>query len=432
MTSLSIFPSPLKGTVMAQPSKSITHRAIICAALSKGQSKIDNVVLSEDIKATIRAVRALGVEVYIEESNKFKGRKLLNISSNGVISLKDRVIDCSESGSTARFLMPITRMVSDRVEMTGHGRLIERPFSVYKELFIQKGIKYSDNDGKMPITLEGKLPSGEYSLPGDISSQFISGLLFTLPVLEGPSKITVTNKPESLSYILMTLKVLKDYGITVYHDAEFKCFDIPGNQVYQSVPYYVVEGDWSQAAFFCVMGVLSESITVEGLKMDSLQGDRAILDILKNMGAEPEVVNDAVTFSKTELNAVEVDASHIPDLVPAIGVAASLARGTTIIKNAARLRIKESDRLKTTCSELNALGAKITEKPDGLIIEGVSALNGGDANGSGDHRIVMAVASASAACRDIVTISGCDAVSKSYPDFWNDFKKIGGKVRKHE
>lgn len=432
MTSITILPSPLKGTVLAQPSKSMAHRAIICAALSKRQCKIDNVVLSDDIKATIRAVRALGVEIEVEESIKFQGRKILNISSGGEFSLRDSVIDCSESGSTARFIMPITRLIPDRVELTGHGRLTERPFSVYKELFTQKGIKYYDNDGKMPITLEGKLIPGEYSLPGDISSQFVSGLLFTLPLLDGPSRITVTNNLESLSYIRLTLKVLKDYGITVNHDPEFKSFEIPGNQTYQEVPYYVVEGDWSQAAFFCVMGVLSDSVTIKGLNMDSIQGDRAILDILKNMGAEPIVKVNSVTFSKTELMAVDVDASDIPDLVPIISVAASLARGTTIIRNASRLRIKESDRLKTTCSELNAIGAKISEKPDGLIIEGVPLLKGGSANGSGDHRIVMAVASASAACSDIVNISGYNAVNKSYPDFWDDFIKIGGKVREHE
>lgn len=432
MASLTIIPSPLKGTIQSQPSKSMAHRAIICSALSEGESVIDNIIMSDDIQATINAVKALGTDVSISESTSFAGRKCLTIKSEGTISIRNNLINCSESGSTARFIMPVTRLVADTVIITGCGRLVERPFSVYKSLFAEKGVKYTDSDGKMPITLEGSLKPGIYELPGDISSQFVSGLLFTLPLLGGPSKIIITNKLESLPYIKMTLKAIEDFGIKVNHDKEFKIFDIPGNQSYLAKPYYVVEGDWSQAAFFCVMGSISDGILIEGLDRDSLQGDKAILDILKEMGANPEIKDNGILFKRSKLRGIEVDASQIPDLVPIISVAASLAEGTTTIKNAARLRIKESDRLATTCHELNSIGANIIEKEDGLVINGAPHLSGGKADGCGDHRIVMSLAAASLACQEPVTITGFEAVKKSYPGFWEDFKTLGGKVEIHE
>lgn len=432
MASLTIHPSPLKGKVSSQPSKSMAHRAVICAALSEGESVIDNITMSDDICATINAVKALGTEILVSDSRLYAGRKCVTVRSSGTISIKNNIIDCHESGSTARFIMPITRLVSDRVTITGRGRLIERPFSVYKSLFTEKGVKYTDNDGKMPIILEGKLKPGSFEIPGDISSQFVSGLLFVLPLLDGPSRIIITTKPESLPYIRMTLKTLEDFGIKAEHDEDYRTFDIQGNQSYRAKPYYAVEGDWSQAAFFCVMGSLSEGILIEGLKLDSLQGDKAILDILREMGASPEIRDNGIYFSKSELKCIDVDASQIPDLVPIISVAAALARGTTNIRNAARLRIKESDRLAATCRELGSIGADIIEKEDGLIIHGKTHLSGGRADGCGDHRIVMSLAAASAASQKPVEINGYEAVKKSYPGFWEDFRKIGGRVKIHE
>ncbi|HHW22462.1 MAG TPA: 3-phosphoshikimate 1-carboxyvinyltransferase [Clostridiaceae bacterium] len=428
MKYLRIRSKPLNGKVFAQPSKSMAHRAVICAALAKGESRIDNVVLSDDIKATLGAAEVLGAKVRTEDSPKYKGRKLVVIESEGQISIRGKYIDCRESGSTARFLMPITRLVPDPVVFTGSGRLVERPFDIYKDLFEQKGISWSDLDGKMPINLSGKLVPGEYRLKGDISSQFISGLLFALPLLEDSSRIEITGKIESLPYIQMTINVLKDFGIDIVTENDFRTLIIEGNQSYRAMPSYTVEGDWSQAAFFCVIGALSGPVTIEGLNMDSLQGDKVIVDILKNMGAQPVVDDKSITFDKTELTGVTVDVSQCPDLVPAIALAASAASGVTDIVNGARLRIKESDRLSTTCNELGKLGARITEKPDGLVIRGVKRLNGGRVYGSGDHRIVMALASASVICDTDVEIEGYDAVKKSYPEFWEDFLALGGKV----
>ncbi len=432
MASLRIHSTPLKGRISAQPSKSMAHRALICAALAKGESHIDNIVLSDDMIATIGAIRILGADVTLEDSLNYKGRKKITVKSQGQISLKGNHIDCLESGSTARFIMPITRLSADSVTLMGRGRLIERPFEIYKELFTQKGVMYSDCDGKMPITLSGKLTGGQYTLPGNVSSQFISGLLFTLPLLEEPSKITVSNKLESLPYIQMTLAALKEFGIEIRYDCSYQSFDIPGGQNYRAKPEYVVEGDWSQAAFFSVMGVLSDILTLEGISMDSLQGDKVIINILEQMGAKPIFDRNSVTFGKSKLKGIDIDVSQCPDLVPAISVAASLAEGTTRIRKAARLRIKESDRLAATCQALGALGARIIEEPDGLIIEGVPNLKGGAASGAGDHRIVMALATASAVCQGPVEIEGSDAVNKSYPEFWQDFITLGGKLEDYE
>ncbi len=432
MASLCIQSTPLKGRILAQPSKSMAHRALICAALANGESHIDNIVLSDDITATLGAIRLLGAEALIENSTHFSGRKRITIRAKGRIDLRGNQIDCLESGSTARFIMPITRLSSKQVTLTGRGRLVERPFDLYRTLFTQKGVSYSDCEGKMPITLSGKLVPGEYVLPGDVSSQFISGLLFTLPLLDGPSEIRATNKLESLPYIEMTLHTLKEFGIHIHYDLEQQCFDIPGGQTYHAQSNYCVEGDWSQAAFFCVMGALSESLTLEGLRSDSIQGDKVILGILEEMGAKPFIESGCITLRKSVLKGVEIDASQCPDLVPVLSVAASLAQGVTHIKNAARLRIKESDRLATTCHELSALGAQITEQPDGLIIKGVPYLKGGTADGSGDHRIVMALAVASTVCEGPVRIVGSDAVNKSYPEFWQDFIALGGRVEDNE
>jgi len=428
MAYLRIKSKPLDGTIMAQPSKSMAHRAIICASMAAGTSKIDNVVLSDDISATIGAVSQLGAEIKIEDSLKYIGRKLITIDSNGKISSKEKVIDCRESGSTARFMMPITRLDDSSSTFTGCGRLTERPFDIYKNLFAEKGITYKDNEGKMPIILSGRLTPGIYNLSGAVSSQFVSGLLFALPLLEGDSEINITGDLQSLPYIKMTMEVLKEFGINIKHEADYRKIIMPGNQQYKALPLYVVEGDWSQAAFFCAMGVISGRITITGLNIDSCQGDKVIMDILQEMGAIPEIGDEGIKFSRTKLSGIRVDVSQCPDLVPAVSVAASVAEGTTSIVNAARLRIKESDRLMTTCRELNNLGADIIEKADGLIINGKRGLTGGKAFGSGDHRIVMAIAAASAICRQDVEIEGYEAIKKSYPEFWNDFISLGGEV----
>lgn len=428
MDLLSIISKPLNGEILAQPSKSMAHRAIVCASLANGISSIDNIVLSDDIQATLGAVQAIGAEISITDSVKYPGRKFITLKSTGKINIKNNRIDCIESGTTARFIIPISRLIDESVTIEGRGRLIERPFGVYKDLFSDKGVEYSDSNGKMPIYLSGKLEAGEYTLPGDVSSQFVSGLLFALPLLSLPSQIKITGKLESLPYIKMTLQMLKACGITIGHDSDYKTYNIKPQQQYKPLKYYATEGDWSQAAFFSVMGAIAGRITIRGLDLNSLQGDKVILDILESMGAKIRVCDEEITLYKSELKGTTVDISQCPDLVSAIAVAGSVAKGETSVINGARLRLKESDRIATTCRELKNLGAEIIELEDGLEITGKPMLNGGKTYGSGDHRIVMAIATASAVCSHKVIIEGFNVVNKSYPEFWEDFRSLGGEV----
>ena len=426
MASYKLTPSSFKGTILSQPSKSMAHRAVICGALAKGESTIENIVLSDDIKATLRTMSAMGFSYALKESCLYPGRHQVVIQSSGSPRMVEEEMDCGESGSTARFIMPITRLDAKKVRINGHGGLVKRPFGIYGELFGEKGVTYRDENGMMPITLEGRLKPGIFTLPGNVSSQFVSGLLFALPLLEGNSEIHITGNLESVSYIHMTLTALNEAGIKVEASEDCRLLKVPGNQSYRSLNTRV-EGDWSQAAFFCVLGVLHGSLRLTGLKKDSIQGDRAIVSILEAMGGSFTWEGDALVIEKSSLKGIEIDVSQCPDLVPVLAVAGAMASGTTRIVNGARLRIKESDRLMTTCRELNRLGAKIEELPDGLVIRGVEAFSGGEAESCGDHRIIMALAVAASVGKGEVLLHGCEAVAKSYPEFWEDYESLGGK-----
>lgn len=367
MQSLRIEPEHLCGKITAQPSKSMAHRMILCAFLAKGTSVIDNVVLSDDIKATIDACETMGAEITVENSADYANRRRITVVSGGCIKITCPVIDCHESGSTARFIIPISRLSEDQITVTGSGRLVTRPFDIYKELLPGKGVEYHDEDGKMPITLSGKLSPGEYTVRGDVSSQFISGLLFALPCLDEDSVVRIAGKLESQAYVAMTLASLRDFGIEITKNEDSSAFYIKGRQLYKPSDH-IVEGDWSQAAFFCVLGAISGNLAIDGLDMNSLQGDKVIVDIIRRMGAKIAYENSTLNIGHSILHAVDVDASQCPDLVPAIAVAAALCEGRSEIRNASRLRIKESDRLHSVCVELNKLGARVEELPDGLVI----------------------------------------------------------------
>lgn len=427
MRSLRIEPAKLTGRIFIQPSKSMAHRLMLCALLAKGTSEIDNVVLSDDIKATMQACEALGASVMIEDSPVFDCRKRVVISSPGDIRVVRPVIDCIESGTTARLVIPISRLCADPVTLTGKGRLVTRPFDIYKRLLPGKGVNFTDENGKMPIRLEGRLRPGEYDLRGDVSSQFISGLLMALPFLDGDSEIRISGPLESRPYVGMTIDALERFGISIGHSHDFRLFKIQGKQKAAACSL-AVEGDWSQAAFFCVLGAISGEVAIEGLNEASLQGDRIILDIVRDMGARTVWGQGTLLVNPGTLKSVQVDASQCPDLVPAVAVAAALCPGVSAITNAKRLRLKESDRLRAVCSELNKLGARIVERQDGLVIHGVNHFTGASVDGWNDHRIVMALAIASSRTMGPVKISGFEAVSKSYPEFWQDFKLLGGKV----
>lgn len=409
------------GTVKAPPSKSDVHRAIICAALSGGICTISPVALSDDIKATIRCVESLGA------SAKTDGG-VLTIDGSHMFENKTAQLDCGESGSTLRFMIPVAAAGGVTATFTGSGRLPERPIGIYTEALPKAGIEF-DCDSGLPLTISGKLKGGVFRIPGNVSSQFISGLLFALPLLKQDSDIVLTSPVQSVGYINMTIRTMALFGIEV--DATDTGWHVRGCQHY--IPSdYKTDGDWSQAAFYMVAGAIGGEITVDGVNTDSAQGDRKIAEILREFGAE--VIQDAtrITVKKSELSAVDIDAKNIPDLVPVLAVCAAFAKGKTTIYNAERLRIKESDRLKTTAELLGRLGARVKELEDGLEIEGTALLNGGKANGYNDHRIVMSAAVCAARCNSKIICTDALSVNKSYPDFYEDYSRAGGKAELKE
>lgn len=419
MDKIIIKPKLLKGNIVVPSSKSLGHRGIIAAALSRGISRVDNIQLSKDIEATMEIMKDLGAVVNIEDQNLYiDGRKMFSYE-------KKLDLRCRESGSTLRFLIPLALTKDGDYIFHGEGKLISRPLEPYYEIFEEKGIKYSREEDGLPLKVSGKLTSGTYRVRGDISSQFITGLLFSLPILEGNSRIQITTKLESKGYIDLTLDILKDFGIEIENN-NYEEFNIRGAQKYNSRNYYV-EGDYSQGAFFLIAGALGSSIVCSGLNKDSLQGDKVILDILEAMGCNMEESEEGIKVNPSKTKGIEIDASNCPDLVPVLTVLASLSEGETKIVNAKRLRIKECDRLYAITKELNKLGANIIELEDSLIISGVSELKGGEVNSHNDHRIVMALAIAATRAKGDVIINNPSAVEKSYPNFFKDYFKLGGE-----
>ena len=405
---MTITPAVLKGTVTPPPSKSQAHRLIIAAALSDGFCKLSNVDLSEDIQATLRCMRTLDADASAD-GTIIRGADLVN----GHEEPAPEVMDCGESGSTLRFLIPVALALKGGGKFTGHGRLMERPQEPYFALFREKGIFYEQKDGV--LTVEGKLTAGVYTLPGNVSSQFITGLLYALPLLEGDSRIELTTDLESRGYVDMTLDALKRFGVTAEYDGK-RTFHVPGNQYYQH-QNLAIEADWSNAAFWYGAKFLGCPVEIGGLDQASVQGDRAIAGFYEQMGGAGRL---------------ELDVSQCPDLVPPLAAMAALRAGeTTAIVNAGRLRIKESDRLATVAEVLNALGAQGGEHVDHLVVRGREKLAGGvTVSGHNDHRIAMMAAIAAIRCEKPVTIIGAECVKKSYPRFWEDYEALGGLVQK--
>ncbi len=417
-----IRPRKLKGTIDVPPSKSVSHRLLIAAALGDGTSHLENLLVSEDTEATRDVLEGFGVEVQGTLScPRVTGRRDLLLPS--------KALDCRESGSTIRFLLPLGGLVSGPVTFTGSPGLSLRPLSVYKTLFDEKHIAY-ESGGELPFTVEGRLSPGIYSMTGDVSSQFISGLLFTLPLLEGDSRIVLTTDLESADYVALTLQTLETFGITVERDSN-RSFFIPGGQQYR--PQAVsADADYSQAAFYLVAGALGSDLKLRGLDENSAQADRRILEILEAAGVRIHRSAEALWAEPTTPVGCQIDVSQCPDLVPILAVLATFSKGVTTIVGAARVRIKESDRLRAISTELNKLGARIEEQAEGLVIHGVDRLQGGEVSGWNDHRIVMALAIAATRSEDPVRIHGSEAVSKSYPTFFNDYIALGGDVYARE
>lgn len=402
-----INPDLLRGALTPPPSKSMAHRLLISAALAEGTSVIRNVALSQDIEATLRCVAALGCVWEQPESSviRIHGCGESRPAPGGDLPR----FDCGESGSTLRFLIPIVLAAAGGGVFTGSGRLMERPQTPYFDLFEEKGIDYALEGGV--LTVRGALQSGEYRLPGSVSSQFFTGLLFALPLLAGDSTVSAATEPESSDYIAMTVQALRAAGIHVLSQPGQRRWLVSSGRF---LPFdATVEADWSQAAFWYAASLLGGSLQINGLDPRSTQGDRAVAEYAAWLSLPGDV---------------EIDVSGCPDLVPPLAAMAAARQGTARFTNAARLRLKESDRLKTTAAMVNALGGRAEEGEDSLTIHGVPQLSGGTVDGANDHRIVMAAAISATCCAGPVTILGAEAVRKSYPSFFEDFSALGGKA----
>ncbi len=402
------------GVVKAISSKSHVHRMLICAALANCNTVIRDVTFSKDILATINCLNGFLADIKIEKNDVFV--------SPYEKPHDNSVLDAFESGSTFRFLVPIACAFNVSSSFIGAERLRERPLSPLYELLIGHGAEMSEK-GVFPFNCKGVISAGEYTISGEVSSQFISGLIFALPLLNGDSVINVTGKIESYPYIKMTLDAVKLFGIDIIEEGNK--FFVRGNQKYTSPGEIIAEGDWSNAAFFACMGAVSNNgITITNLNPNSLQGDKEILNILAQMGAYISWNGNSVTVKKNKFDGIKIDAAQIPDLVPVLATISTVAKNKTVIYNAQRLRIKESDRIESVYRMLCNLGAKVNKTEDGFVILGQTNLHSGTVESENDHRIVMSASVGACISDGEVFINGEEAVTKSYPHFFEDLMSL--------
>lgn len=410
---------PPSGVLAAPPSKSMAHRAVLCAALADGESRLTGLAHSQDIDATLAAAAALGAQVEA-------GEGWARIAGAAPLQAPAAPVDCCESGSTLRFLIPLAALTGRPVAFTGRGRLMQRPQSVYQELFASQGLRF-EQEGDT-LTVAGPLRPGCFSLAGDVSSQFISGLLFALPLLDGDSRLRLKPPVESRSYIEMTRAAQSRFGVASAWLDEYT-LAVPGGQAYRPRDM-AIEGDWSQAAFPAALGVLAGDVTVTGLEPGTLQGDAVILDILRRCGGRAEAVPGGVRFQKSALHGTKIDLADCPDLGPILMALGLLCEGETVIANAGRLRLKESDRIAAMEQELRKLGGQI-ESDGGTVTIRRSALHApaGPLWGHNDHRVVMSLTVLAAAAGLPVQIDGAEAVAKSWPGFFAAVRQLGVEVQ---
>lgn len=416
------------GAVRAIPSKSDVHRLMICAAFADRPTELRLSGTSEDIEATAGCLRALGAEVTATES----GLHIVPVDRT-----KERtetpLLDCGESGSTLRFLLPVAAAVCKRAGFTGHGRLPQRPLGQLEDALCSGGTKLTAP--ALPLETRGQLAGSYFEIAGDVSSQYVTGLLLAMPLMCREGEVRVTTRLSSAAYVDMTVRAMARFGVTVTKqpaDGEGVRFLVSAPDGYRSPGSVTAEGDWSNAAFILAAGALTGSAEVTGLSHDSPQGDKAVADILAQMGARVERNADGIRCTKPEngrLRGCEIDVSGVPDLLPILATAAMTADGETRFTGAARLRFKESDRLAAVCAMIRALGGRAEEQEDGITVAGgAGRIDRAEVDGFGDHRIVMSAAVAAAALLKeggAVTIRGAQAVRKSYPTFFGDFGGLG-------
>ena len=418
MAAIALHPGRLSGTLTVPPSKSIAHRAIICAALAKGESVLSPVDVSDDMRATLQCMTPLGARWQRDGVS-------LCVMGQAVPPIQHPTMDCLESGSTLRFVMPLSLVLAEGGTFQVKGRLKERPLGPYEAIFAQCGIAFEKTSEGFAV--KGKLTPGQYALPGDVSSQFVTGLLLSLPLLDGDSKIHLTTPMESEGYVQLTLDVMADFGVSV-HRLDRSTFLIPGGQEYTSRPYQV-EGDYSQAAVMLCAGALGSDVLIQGLNPHSHQGDRAVIGILEQIGASVSSTGNTFSMKPGSLQSLVIDGSQIPDVLPMLALTMCLCKGESRIENAGRLRLKECDRLEATIMELTKLGADICAEGDTLLIRGRESLAGGVLVSShDDHRMAMMLSIAALHCKESITLDNPACVKKSWPSYWEDYLALGGSI----
>lgn len=426
---LQIMAARWQGEIAVPSSKSMGHRHLIAAALSRDTSYIKGITPSDDIEATIEVLRSLGVE--IQRQAEVRPHRYTYLVQGGMQSYSHPIVcDARESASTLRLLLPLAIYSDNKVLFTGRGRLTQRSLAPYQALCMQQGIYWQQSEHTFPLTVQGHWTAGTMALRGDISSQFFSGLLFVLPLLKESSTVISTTPLESADYVNLTCACLREHGVAI-QAKENAVYFIRGGQTYRAGTYHV-EGDYSQAAFWLAAGVLRGTLTCSGLNRNSLQGDRQILALLQQMGGHVGWEGDKLTARQSNLQGIDIDVSGCPDLFPVLAAVGTQATGVTRLYHAARLRYKESDRLHAMATALQTLGATVTERADQLCIVGPTPLRGGTVSGSRDHRIVMALAILAPFCQHALQIEDAQAVVKSYPCFWQDIQKVGGILTQEE
>ena len=416
-------PCHLSGHAAAPASKSEAHRRMVCAGLSNHEVRLTGYMESADMAATQRCLQALGAEVQASGD-------VLSVRGGAAKPGFMPVLDCGESGSTLRFFVPLAMTVAGGGVFRMHGRLGSRPMDVYRDLFVPHGVDWrmgAGADGTAELTIYGGLEPGRYELPGNVSSQFVSGLLFALPLLEGDSILTVKPPVESAGYIRMTIKAIAESGIRLEETGPFT-WRIPGFQRYHA-PSGALHGDYSQAAVLLCAAALGHDITVTGLAEDSIQGDRAVLAHLAALGATVDEQEDAIRATGGHLRGTELDMRDCPDIAPMLALVCQLAEGESRLTSCGRLRLKECDRLEATVAILNQLGGSVRIEGDDIVIQGVDKLRGGVAlEDYNDHRMVMLAAIAASVAQEPVTVRGVESLNKSWPEFLKVYEALGGKT----
>lgn len=415
----------LSGSVSTPPSKSHTHRAFFLAAMAKGHSVIENVLLSEDTKATLRACEAMGAKVTVGEGrNSFEGATVT--IDGGELHAPEEIIYAANSGTTMRLMAGIASMFDKEITIDGDASLRKRPIKPLLDSLAMAGVKVGSEDGYPPITVQGPNNGGHIDIDGSVSSQFLTAILITAPMLENDTELVAHGDLISDPYLDLTQEMMKKAG--AHSKRKKNTFTVRGGSGYLPFSYHV-PADFSSAAFALVGGALNgDNVTVTDMDMTDPQGDRRIVDILKTCGADIHLSGSDITVSKGQIRAQTLDMGNTPDLFPIVAVLLSTAKGTSTLKGAPQLRLKESDRIKTTVTMLKALGADIDETDDGCIIHGKERLAGGTVDSFNDHRIMMSAAIASIVCNNPVVIENADCYSISYPDFPEEMKSIGMNI----